>query len=455
MRQRLTVILTFIVIIGVLLLVSSVSYVKKDDSQDLEIAPNRSTYHSGPTGVRALHDFLNESGYRVIRWKETPQKLLTDSGTLVKTFVVMGDIKVRFTDAEQEALTKWIAGGGHLVLIDRHPQQDSTETKGGWNITVRRIESPTFEINPANSQQMTDKVVPFQPVQPTILTRNVESVMPSRFATRLQIAPLSSSNQHTGGVGAGDEDTDEATETEEETPPSSSTAPVVHLVDDQGALLVDFTYGSGRVAILTDPYIVSNGGIRLNDNLQLAVNLLTAGNGLIAFDEYHQGKGRSQNSLAGYFAGTPVLLVAAQVGLVVLLILWTRGRRFGRPLPLAQVDRRSSLEFVASMAELQQRARAFDLAIENIYTRMRRVLARHAGVNYNSSRSEIAARIAARGMIDAHKLETLMRQCEDVINGEPCTWRQSIDLVRRLREVERDLGLRMRSREERQAAENI
>jgi hypothetical protein len=448
MRQRLTAILTFVVIIGLLIVISSISYVKKDDGQDMEIAPNRSTYHGGPTGVRALHDFLNESGYKVIRWKETPQRLLSDSGNLVKTFVVVGEIKVRFTDAEQEALTKWIAGGGHLVLIDRNPQQDRDATKAGsWNITVRRLESPTLEINPANSQQMTDQVTAFQPVQPTLLTRNVESVMPSRFATRLNIAPLSAVEQHT----------DDPTETDEEPPPpsSTSTAPVVHMRDDQGALLVDFTYGSGKVVILTDPYIVSNGGIRLNDNLQLAVNLLTAADGLIAFDEYHQGKGRSQNSFAGYFAGTPVLLVAAQIGLVVLLILWTRGRRFGRPLPLPQVDRRSSLEFVASMAELQQRARAFDLAIENIYTRTRRVLARHAGVDYNSSRSEIASRIAARGTIDAHRLETLMRQCEDVINGEPCTWRQAIDLVRRLREVERDLGLRMRSREMRQAAENI
>jgi hypothetical protein len=448
MRQRLTVILTFVVIIGLLIIISSISYVKKDDGNDLEIAPNRSTYHGGPTGLRALHDFLNESGYKVIRWKDNPQRLLGDSGKLVKTFVVVGEIKVHFTDTEQEALTKWIAAGGHLVLIDRHPQQETAEAKAqSWNITVRRLESPTLEINPANSQQMTDKVVAFQPVQPTLLTRNVENVMPSRFATRLNIAPLAAVEKHN----------DEATETEDETPPpsSTSTAPVVHLRDDQGALLLDFTYGSGRVVILTDPYIVSNGGIRLNDNLQLAVNLLTAADGLIAFDEYHQGKGSSQNSFAGYFAGTPVLLVAAQVGLVVLLILWTRGRRFGRPLPLPQVDRRSSLEFVASMAELQQRARAFDLAIENIYTRTRRVLARHAGMDYNSSRSEIAKRIAARGTIDAHKLETLMRQCEDVINGEPCTWRQSIDLVRRLREVERDLGLRMRSREVRQAAENI
>jgi len=451
MRQRLTVILTFAVIIGLLALVSSLSYVKKDARQDLEIDPNRSTYHGGPTGMRALHDFLNESGYRVIRWKETPQKLLTDSGKLVKTFVVVGELKVRFTDAETDALVKWVATGGYLVFIDRNPQQDSNSAKpGAWDITVRRLELPTLGVNPADPKQMTDKVVALHPVQPTLLTRNVESVLPSRFASRMSIAPVPTGNQQT----------DDTTESDEEaTPPpeaaTTSPAPVVHMVDDKGALLVDYTYGAGKVVILTDPYIVSNGGIRLNDNLQLAINLLTAGDGLIAFDEYHQGRGRTENSFAGYFAGTPVLLVAAQIGLIVLLILWTTGRRFGRPLPLPQVDRRSSLEFVASMAELQQRARAFDLAIENIYTRMRRVLARHAGVDYNSSRSEIASRIAARGTIDAHKLETLMRQCEDVINGEPCTWRQSIDLVRRLREVERDLGLRMRSREVRQAAENI
>jgi hypothetical protein len=229
----------------------------------------------------------------------------------------------------------------------------------------------------------------------------------------------------------------------------------VHIADRSGALLVDYAYGLGRIVVLSDPYIVANGGISLNDNLQLAINTLAGREGLIAFDEYHQGKGITQNAFAQYFAGTPVLGFAAQILLLVLLILWTNARRFGRPLPLPQVDRRSSLEFVASMAELQERSRAFDLAIENIYTRTRRVLARHAGVDYNSSRSEIAARIAARSTIDRQKLETLMRQCEDAINGQPINWRQAIDLVRRLREVERDLGLRMRSREVRQAAENI
>jgi len=237
--------------------------------------------------------------------------------------------------------------------------------------------------------------------------------------------------------------------------PPIYTAPVVHIADNHGALLVDYTYGLGKVIVLSDPYIVSNGGIKLNDNLQLAINAITGRDGVIAFDEYHQGRGVTGNAFAAYFAGTPVLALGAQIVLLVLLMLWTNARRFGRPLPLAQVDRRSSLEFVASMAELQERSGAFDLAIENIYTRTRRVLARHAGLDYNSSRSEIASRIAERSSIDKQKLETLMRQCEEAINGGSITARQSIDLVKRLREVEKGLGLLTRRRDERQAAEKI
>ena len=107
------------------------------------------------------------------------------------------------------------------------------------------------------------------------------------------------------------------------------------------------------------------------------------------------------------------------------------------------------------MAELQERAKAFDLAIENIYSRIRRVLARYAGVDYNSTRQEIANRVAARSSLDAHQLETLMRQCEEAINGAPINERKSLYLIKRLREIESTLGLRMRSRDVKQAAQNI
>ena len=449
MRQRITIILTFVVIIGLLVILNTVSYVQEDKKGDLEISPNRSTYHAGPTGTRALHDLLNESGYKVIRWRETPDRLLADAGKSVRTFVVIGRTKIDITHDEAKSLRTWVWRGGRLVLIDRKVDRELAPQSDGWDVSALEFAYPTLEDNPGDSAQMTKGVTALQPVQPTVLTGSIQSVMPSRFAARMRIVPRGEQVEDDFSTKSETESHDEEADFYE------SPAPVVHIGNREGALLVDYAYGAGRIVVLSDPYIVTNNGIKLNDNLQLAINTLAAGSGLIAFDEYHQGRGVTQNAFASYFAGTPVLALAAQIILVILLVLWTNARRFGRPLPLPHVDRRSSLEFVASMAELQERSRAFDLAIENIYTRTRRVLARYAGVDYNSSRSEIATRVAERSNIDGEKLETLMRECEEAINGAPINWRQSLDLVRRLREVERDLGLRMRSRDIRQAAENI
>ena len=455
MRQRLTIILTFVVIIGLLVILNSLTYVRKEKVQDMETAPNRSTYHSGPTGTRALHDFLNESGHKVMRWRESPERLFSENGKRVNTFVVIGRTQIEFTGNEAEALRDWVGRGGRLVVIDRRIDEALVPKSEGWSLRAREWGYPSLDDNPGDVQQMTKGVTALKPVQPTVLTNTIESVMPSRFASRLSIIPRPKTPGSSSNDSFDDEDDNEGLSRRVPLKSSTSSAPIIHIGNREGALLVDYAYGEGRIVVLSDPYIVTNSGIKLNDNLQLAINTLSAGGGLIAFDEYHQGKGISQNPWAGYFAGTPVLALAAQIGLVILLVVWTNARRFGRPLPLPQTDRRSSLEFVASMAELQERSRAFDLAIENIYTRTRRVLARYAGMDYNSSRSEIAQRVAARSTIDAQKLETLMRQCEEAINGEQINWRQSLDLVRRLRELETTLGLGMRSRDERQAAENI
>lgn len=486
MRQRLTIILTFVVIIGILVILNTITHVQEEKTGDTEITANRSTYHSGPTGTRALHDFLNESGYKVMRWREATAELLDDPGKMVSTFVVVGETRIPFEDEEYVLLRRWVALGGRLVIIDRTPSWNLLSTSG-WTISTRDLAFPSLDTNPGDVNQMTKDVTEMKPVQPTLITNNVGTVMPSRFASRMTIRAVPDKSgtvyfRDSGGVGPPPpapaetpvetpaEDPPPAVgtgpqvsigqepeeETEEEYEPSI-TAPVVHIGDREGALVVDYVYGGGRIVFLSDPYVVTNSGLRLKDNLTLAINVLggPSATGLIAFDEYHQGRGITRNAFASYFAGTPVLAMAGQIVLLVLVVLWTNGRRFGRPLPLTRVDRRSSLEFVASMAELQERSKAFDLAIENIYSRTRRVLARHAGVDYNSSRSEIAERIANRSTIDRHELETLMRQCEDAINGAPINWRQSINLVKRLREVERNLGLRMRSRDVRQAAEHI
>lgn len=477
MRQKLAIVGTILLLVAVLFAINAATYVSKEPTKDSEFSPNRSTYHAGPTGTRALYDYLNETGSRVMRWREAPEKLLSDTNVTVRTFVIVGDTQVSIDEEQANNILAWVELGGRLVLVDRRPEMELVPHSEEWRITTELGELPSMSVDPANTTAMTENVKPLRPVQPTPLTKDIDSVQPSRFAAGFSFVRVEKSVDARPKVPIRQTETPDEEEFEDDSQSAPtptpvpvfesaedeakgilSPAPVVHLGDARRPLLIDYSHGRGRIIMLGDPYIFSNGGISLKDNLQLAINVLdaTAGNdvkGLIAFDEYHQGRGATRNEFVAYFSGTPVLPLLGQIVLVILLILWTRARRFARPVPLVQVDRRSALEFVASMAELQQRAGAFDLALENIYARTRRVLARYAGTDYNSSRKEIAARVAARSSIDARSLEVLMRQCEGAINGEPISERQSIFLVKRLREIEKTLGLRMRARDIRQAAQ--
>ena len=479
MRQKLAIVGTILLLVAVLFAINAATYVSKEETKDTEFSPNRSTYHAGPTGTRALYDFLNESGSRVMRWREGPERLLSNDNVKVKTFVIIGDTQVSIEEEQAESILAWVALGGRLVLVDRRPEAELLPHSAQWRITPELGEFPSSTIDPGNAAAMTENIKPVRAVQPTPLTKDVDSVQPSKFAAGFSFVRLEKAaddnakttvNQPEAPADqAEDEDSEYESEStpqptpipvlassEEETKGLSSPAPVVHLGDPRRPLLIDYVHGRGRIIILGDPYIFSNGGISLKDNLQLALNVLGAKateetGSLIAFDEFHQGRGASRNAFFAYFSGTPILPLFGQIILLILLILWTRARRFARPVPLAQVDRRSALEFVASMAELQQRAGAFDLALENIYARTRRVLARYAGTDYNSSRAEIANRVAARSSVNARALEVLMRQCEGAINGEAISEKQSIILVKKLRDIEKTLGLRMRARDIRQA----
>src|SRR6266550_2914859 len=453
MRQRFLIILMFLLAVLILIAINSFAYVQEEDKVDSETAPNRSSYNAGATGTRAFFDLLNESGYKVTRWREPSTKLLGSGGDKVGTFVIVGRPALSIDEEEAKALVLWVEHGGRLVLIDRRPNEALLPRSGNWQITTEFIGYPNFNIDPADQKEMTQDVKAARPTQPTPLTLGVGSVMPSRFYSEIKFSRDAKTANVAGGNG-GEHSSAPSLGTKSDPDDLLTPAPVVHLSAGEKNLLIDYPHGRGRIVVLSDPFIIANDGINLQDNLQLGINLVS-NSGLIAFDEFHQGRGNTHNAFVNYFSGTPILAIGGQLALLLILILWTRGHRFARPLPLARVDRRSTLEFVASMAELQERAQAFDLAIENIYGRTRRVLARYAGVDYNTSRAEIAARVAARSSLEAHRLETLMRQSEEAINGVPISERQSIQLVKRLREVESTLGLRMRSREAKQSAQNI
>ena len=465
MRQRLIIFITLVAVIVVLIALNAASYVRVEYVGDSEVLPDRSTFNSGATGTQALYDFLDESGQQVMRWRESTSSLLVLADPKPSTLVLIGPLKVAYTNQEARDLMQWVASGGRLVVVDRNPNPRLLAPDSEWLISSDPLGYPLSDLDPNNFEQMTSGMAPLKPAQPTALARNVDSVMPSRFMSAITFAPRTPATQPTPTPDVVDELAEDEEEsdyyerpptTEGETPTGPkkderSTAPVVHVGEKRGALLVDYPYGNGRIVLLSDPYIVANNGISRADNLLLALNAVAGSGGMIAFDEFHQGRPATHNELFQYFSGTPVLAICAQLALIGVAVVWSQGRRFARPLPLPHVDRRSKLEFVASMAELQQRARAHDLALENIYARVRRVLVRYGGVSNSTPRAEIARRVAMRSGLNRDELETLMRNCEETINGAPTHAKEVLRIAQRLRDIESKLGLRTRSRDAKQA----
>ena len=498
MRQKFLIFIALITLIIVLIGLNAASYVQKEKEPDNEFFPNRSSWNAGATGTRAFYELLSETGRKPVRWQEPPNALLSNKNA-PQTFVVIGSIKREFTDPEAKDLLRWVSEGGKLVLIDREPPRDLTVTTANWSISLSGEPDPGFfGVDPSDAKQMTEKTAAAKPVQPTVYTKSVNAAQPSKFASSViferfsegdkkeirtnetgneidsssapppppvaKISPTpyeddffseeqlkatpeyekpptgfetnseSESDSHSSIIQA-------APEAEIET--TTLTAPVVHLTNGEKNILVDALFGSGRIVYLSDPFIVSNSGINLVDNAQLAVNIVASGGGAIAFDEYHQGYGTNNNRLFQYFAGTPVVAIFLQICLIAGFILLSQSRRFARALPENEPNRLSKLEYVSAMAELQRRTKAFDLAIENIYTEFRRRAAKLVGADvYTTPRGEMAKLIAERGKFDEPEIAELMRKCEDIMHGEPTNKKEVLQIAGRLREIEEKLGLK-------------
>lgn len=477
MKQKFLIVLALIFLVALLIGLNAATYVQKDKEPDREDAPNRSTYNTGATGTRAFYDLLQETGNKVTRWQENTSGLQNDKNKL-DTFVIIGQTRLEINETETEEILRWVANGGKLVIIDREPLKDLMSTTANWSITALQNEDSTFGIDPTEQIQMTAATSAIKPSQPSVFTRNVNAVQPSRFASSIQLKFFGTEQISTPKIVVQDDDYDEPPPPIAAKPPTvtvtpkplitplgslptpkptvlptittpkitkSETAitPYIHLGDDKKNILVDFKYGAGKIVVLTDPYIVSNAGIGLVDNAHLAMNIVGSNNGLIAFDEYHQGYGANQNRLLAYFSDTPIIPILAQIILLIGVILFSQSRRFARALPVNEPNRLSKLEYISAMAELQQRTKAYDLAIENIFSEFRRSVTRYLGVdNFTTSRKDLAKTIAERLKMNELEIYNLMRKCEEIIQGEPTTKKEVLELTGKLREIEGKLGLK-------------
>lgn len=375
----------FVIVVGL----NFVFFIENRSTEEDEFTGDRSSYRTTPYGTRAFYTLLEESGYPIARFEKPFTELKEhEPGTLI-----LISLPPAHNPDQDEfiALNTWVEAGGLLIIIDRDIQVN--------------VGDAAVHTEPVHSK------APVRALQPTLYTRNVQNVSLSQFATRVKV---------------------------------DSRGATYHIGDDQSAVLADTQVGKGRMVLLTDPYAVANNGISEGDNVILALNLVAGRpSGKIAFDEYHHGYGASTTGggLMSYFRGTPVPWMMAQVGLIALLIVFTYGRRFGRPVPVRHERRTTNLEFVSSMANITRLAQASDLAMENIYSEFRTRLCRFSGVPPKIETARLASVAARRANLNERELSALLARCEDVAGGEQVSESELLKLAARIREIESQLGL--------------
>ncbi|MCI0661079.1 MAG: DUF4350 domain-containing protein [Acidobacteria bacterium] len=420
-------------IIALLIGLSAAGTIELDRPEESEKAPIRSSFSTGPTGTRAFYQLLEESGKPVARFLDSYLTLDEKAGKSL--LVIVGPFKSsrELPDDEAQSLQQWVAQGGNVLIVSRNPY---AQFRDPYIHSGLPGDNPQWNAPPENLvNPRSDEFI----VQPTELTKDLKGLALSTLVTRMKFyppAPEPTPVPTPIGPPAPEEKTEDDSEDD-----SADTleSPVVHLGDAEGAILADFEYGEGRLVFLSDPFVIANNGIARGANLRLALNLINAlseDKDTILFDEYHHGYQSQSNPLVNYFRGTPMVWLLIQGALLCILAVYTYGRRFARPLPLPQIDRNSPLEFVGSMANLLQVARARDLALENIYPRFRSQLCRRLGISARANTQEIIAGLRYHHLpISEIDFRQALSDGEMVMKGEQIDDSHLVTIVRRMRRI--------------------
>jgi len=366
-----------------------------EEPQGAPRTPRRSIASARPGGWKGLRLLLERQGFAVLPVEREPRDWPGDARVLISGEAYSGawGRATAWTDRQADDALGWVAEGRTLVLLveSRSALLDRLKLKIGQ---TERRERTLF------------------PLQPAPFLAGVDGLQVPG-GTRWRSAPP-------GAVSL--------------------------FADDDPAALV-LSWGKGRVVAVSDAGVADNGHLARNDNARFLVALVAAhavpASRRVAFDEFRQGYQTADTFWDAI--GRPGQRVAWQLLLLVLLLVYSAGRRFGLPRPLPAPPRTSS-EYVASLADLYRRAGAGDAALEGVYLSFWRDLCRAAGLPYDAPTNEVvshAARTLATGDKAAveERLRRVVNEFETKIEAGRVRDNELAPLARELEALRKELGI--------------
>lgn len=170
--------------------------------------------------------------------------------------------------------------------------------------------------------------------------------------------------------------------------------------------------GRGVIYLVSSFDLVSNLGLRTENNARLAQNLLSRvpEGGTVVFDEIHHGRALPPKVPRNPVVFSPLVAAVIYSALVIGLWAWLNGRRFGTVVPLREeVARRSSAEYVQSMAGLFQRGRQTGYILSHYKTVFKRRIAKPYGFNPRLADADYVRELSRFTSVDEARLLGLLQ----------------------------------------------
>jgi hypothetical protein len=145
------------------------------------------------------------------------------------------------------------------------------------------------------------------------------------------------------------------------------------LEDEGGAIAWEEKVGDGRVIFIVTPHLAANAYQSAPGNFEFLATLLAEIGYPIYVDEYLHGykdegtlQTEVQSSLWVYLARTPIALIAAQAGILLLLLIWGLNRRLGPPNPVRSPPVDNNRAYMEALASVLRTANSTEFVVETL-----------------------------------------------------------------------------------------
>ncbi|AFY49781.1 hypothetical protein Nos7524_4009 [Nostoc sp. PCC 7524] len=147
----------------------------------------------------------------------------------------------------------------------------------------------------------------------------------------------------------------------------------ISLGDRFGAIVWQEKRPQGTVVFSTTPYLAANAYQDELNNFEYLASLVKQKDKQLFVDEYIHGykdadvrESEGQGNLISYLANTPLLVALIQAGVLLLVLIWSQNRRFGKPIALETPVIDNSEAYIQALAGVLQKAESSDFVLEMV-----------------------------------------------------------------------------------------